>query len=154
MRNKKTDKPAEVKALEILSYKMRSERELREKLVGYEYPPEDVEKAVEYVKSYGYINDSRYAEQYVASRGKQKGRSLLRMELIRKGIDPEDAEKALDSMEESEEDTAYELILKKAGDPHFPDEKEYARIYRFLAGRGFKSSDISRALRRYKNEAE
>lgn len=154
MKSKASNKPAEVKALEILSYRMRSEKELRGKLEEYGYLPEEIEKAVEYVKSYGYVNDARYAEQYVASRGKQKGRSLLRMELIKKGIDPEEAENALDAVETSEEDTAYALLLKKAGEPHPLEEKEYARLYRFLAGRGFQRGAVYSALRRYKNEAE
>ena len=151
--NKKPDKPAEVKALELLSFKMRTVKELRDKLEGYGYTPEETGRAIEYARSYGYINDAAYAEQYVASRGGRKGRQMLRTELIRKGISPEEADRALETLETDEDETAYALLLQKAGEPHMTDEKEYARLYRFLAGRGFSGGAVYNALKRYKNEA-
>ena len=156
MRTKKnkSSKPAEVKSLEILSFRMRSEKELRDKLAGYEYSPEEVEKALQYVKSYGYINDEAYAEQYVASRSSQKGRTALRLELLKKGIPSDKIEAALETLEVSEEDTAYELLIKKAGEPHELEEKEFAKLYRFLMGRGFSGSTSYSVLKRYKNGAE
>jgi regulatory protein len=152
--NRSSDKTAEVKALEILSFKMRSEKELHDKLVSYGYSEDEIVQAIAYVKSYGYVNDEKYAEQYVASRGKQKGRSLIRMELLKKGISPDAADRALEMLETDEDDTAYELLLKKAGEPHSIEEKEHARLYRFLAGRGFSNGAVYSALKRYKNEAE
>ena len=66
-RNKKTNKTAEQKALEILNYCMRSESELREKLSKFEnFSKDDIDRAIEYVSYYGYLNDTVYAELYVA----------------------------------------------------------------------------------------
>ena len=72
-RNKKTNKTAEQKALEILNYCMRSESELREKLSQFEnFSKDDIDRAIEYVSYYGYLNDTVYAELYVSSRAGRK----------------------------------------------------------------------------------
>lgn len=153
-KSKKTSKSPELKAMELLSFKMRSEKELREKLAEYEYSPEEIETGIAYVKSYGYLNDSVYAEQYVMSKGRQKGRMAIRIELSRKGIADEQIEEALAALEEDEEDVIYPLLVKKAGEPHALEEKEYAKLFRFCAGRGFKSGAIHKALKKYTDAAE
>ena len=48
-------------AMNLLVKMDRTERELREKLKKNGYPAEVSRKAVDYVKSYGYIDDARYA---------------------------------------------------------------------------------------------
>ena len=144
------NKSAKEKALELLNFKMRSEKELSDKLEEYGYEKQEIGGALSYVKSYGYINDAVYAEQYVASKGKQKGRAALKRELLNKGIDPEEIERAIDTLEEAEEDTAYWLLIKKAGPPHKLEEREHARLCRFLISRGFSSGAVYDALKRYK----
>lgn len=146
---KKTNKTADVKALELLNYKMRSEKELKDKLAEYDFEQSEIDEAVEYARSFGYLNDERYAETYVLSRGSQKGRAFIKRELIQKGISPEIIDEALDSVEEEEDEICYQLLLKKAGQPHELSDKEYGKLYRFLAGRGFKSSAVYSALKKY-----
>ena len=60
---------AKRRALHILERSDRTEQELRDKLAK-NYLPEVVDAAVEYVKSYHYIDDHRYAVNYLNSRGK------------------------------------------------------------------------------------
>ena len=152
-RNKKTNKTAEQKALEILNYCMRSESELREKLSQFEnFSKDDIDRAIEYVSYYGYLNDTVYAELYVSSRAGRKGRSAIKTELLRKGISQENIDAALETIEEPEEDIAYSLLIQKAGEPHKAEEKEYAKLCRFLAGRGFSGSAAYTALKKYTDE--
>ena len=50
---------AKLKALRLLERIDRTEAQLREKLLQAEFDSEMVEKAIAYVKSFGYINDER-----------------------------------------------------------------------------------------------
>ena len=148
----KKNKSASVKAMELLLYKSRTEKELRDKLLEKEYSEEEADEAIRYVKSYGYINNEAYAEQYVSLRAKEKGRSLLKTELKRKGIEESQIEEALSGIEDDEEQIIYELIRKRAGEPHDLDEKEYRRLFGYCARRGFSGSKIHKALNEYKTE--
>jgi regulatory protein len=45
-----------------------TERELKNKLREAGYPECIIDKTLDYVKSYGYINDSRYAANFIRAR--------------------------------------------------------------------------------------
>ena len=58
-------KRAKKRAMHLLEKMDRTESNLREKLRMNGYPQELVDEAVDYVKRYHYIDDRRYAENYV-----------------------------------------------------------------------------------------
>ena len=151
---KDVDKSAVLKAMELLLYKSRTEKELRDRLAEKEYSEEEIEAAVQYVSRFGYLNDEKYADQYVDLRKNQKGKSALRMELRRKGIADETIEAVLEGIEEEEEDVIYSLLLRRGGEPHPLDEKEYRRLYGYCARRGFSAGQIHKALQRYRTDGE
>ena len=140
---------AKDKALSLLNYRMRTEKELKSKLIAAEFSEEAADEAVEYVKSFGYLDDRTYADQYVASRRAAKGDIVLRRELREKGVDEEIISEVLKENETDPVETACALIVKKYGRPHALDEKEYRRAFGFLARRGFSSHDVFTALKRY-----
>ena len=65
---------AKLRALHLLEYMDRTEKGLRQKLEQSGYPTEVVDEAIRYVKSYGYIDDKRYADNYLRTRSNGKGR--------------------------------------------------------------------------------
>jgi regulatory protein len=148
------NKSATLKAMELLLYKSRTEKELTDKLLEKGYSEDEIKEAVRYVKSYGYLNDEAYVEQYVSLKAKEKGRSLLKMELKQKGVDESLIDEALMEIEDDEEQIIYDLIKKRAGEPRDLDEKEYRRLFAYCARRGFSGSKIHKALKQYKTEAE
>ena len=74
-------KEAEKKALRLLTVSDRTEYQLREKLREGDFPPEAIDAAVEYVRSYHYIDDGRYAEIFIRSKRSEKSIYEIRMEL-------------------------------------------------------------------------
>ncbi len=153
-KNKAADKPAKMRALEILNYKLRTEKELRGRLFEDGYDGDEIDEALEYVKGYGYVNDENYARLYAESKAALKGRRAIKTELEQRGIAAELIELALLELETDEEDAALGLLIKKAGEPHILKDKEYARLGRFLAGRGFSGSVLYGALKRYSMDVE
>lgn len=144
---------AREKAMDILLYRMRSEKELYQKLLEKGFPEEECADALAYVKSYGYVNDAEYARQYVSSRSMNKGRNVLRRELREKGIADEFIEEALEELPESDE-VIMRLLIKKCGEPHKLEEKEYRRVYAFLMRRGFSTSAVISTMNEYRRQGE
>ena len=135
------------RALHLLEQQDRTENNLREKLAKSDYPQELVEDAVEYVKSYGYIDDWRYASRYVRYHGIDKSRRYVYQELLKRGVDRDTARRAIEECYEGDEGEQIAALLRKREyDPETADEKERQRTYAFLMRRGFESSDVLSAL--------
>jgi len=137
-------------AMHILEFKTRTEQELRQKLKQKEFSEDQIEDAVEYVKSFGYINDRRYAETYILNRQQEKSCTKIIQELVQKGIDHSIAEEAWEEAcdsERSERDILREQMQKKLSGIEVPDEKQLRRVFAFFMRRGFKYDDIAAVVR-------
>lgn len=141
-------KRARRRTMHLLEKMDRTEAQIREKLRQGFYPEEIIEDAVAYVKGYHYLDDSRYAENYVRNQREKKSRRKIQMELMAKGIDRELAEQTLE--EECQRENEQELILKWVEKKHYSaqtaDLKEKQRMYQFLMRKGFQSDDILHVL--------
>ncbi len=138
---------ARSRAMHLLVDQDRSVFELRKKLKDSGYPDEAVDEAIKYVDKYHYLDDERLALNYVRLNQNGKSEVVLRMSLKKKGI----ADDIIDNAIESEltlapDDMIIRLLKKRHYDRENADEKEKAKQYRFLVGKGFKSSDITKYL--------
>lgn len=142
-------KRAKKRAMHLLEKMDRTEQGLRQKLLEGEYPPDLVEEALAYVKSYHYVDDARYADCYVRLHGASKSRGKLLMELQQKGIAKELAERVLAEYEDERDETELirQLLQKRHYDPQEATPQEQRRMYGYLARRGFQSADICRAIK-------
>ena len=141
-------KRAKKRALHLLEQMDRSERKLREKLTQGGYPDCCVDAAIDYVKSFHYLDDYRFASTYVRYHQDSLSRRQLEQKLMTKGIGRDDINCAIDSEYTADEEKHIaKLLEKKHYDPDNCDEKEFRRIYQFLMRRGFKSSQILSAMR-------
>ena len=122
----------------------------REKLLQAEFSPELVEDAIAYVKSYGYVNDARYARTYISFRMESKSRQKILSELQMKGVDRQTALEAWEEMEELMEPDERAVLRKTIEKKYAPDteldEGQMRRLYGYLARRAFKYEDISHTL--------
>lgn len=139
---------ARKRALFLLEKMDRTEYQLYDKLLQNGYPKECVDAALEYVKSYHYIDDLRYARTYVRYHQQKKSRQRLKMDLIKKGVAKYIIEQALEEEFASDErEKIKELLEKRRYDAISADAKEQQRMYQFLLRRGYKSSDILGVMR-------
>ena len=143
---------AKRRALHLLEKQDRTEKNLRDKLLEGGLPPRAAEAAIEYVRSYHYIDDDRYGENYVRYHMEGKSKKRVMTDLIGRGMDPERAREITErDYEGNEEEMVLRLLQKKNYDPKSADEKEKMKIYRFLAGRGFSYEVIKSALEKTKD---
>lgn len=67
-------KRAKKRAMHLLEDMDRTESALREKLKAGQYPENAISGAIEYVRSFGYLDDARYAENFIMSRKDTKSK--------------------------------------------------------------------------------
>lgn len=142
---------ARKKAMKLLEYRDRTEKELHDRLIREGFDEEQTADALSYVRSFGYLSDRRFAENYIFFSLRKKSRQRILEELRRKGVSRETAEEAFLEAAGEEEHDERELILreirKKYPDGEVPDEKKQRSLYASLARRGFRHDDILSALR-------
>ncbi len=139
---------AKARTMHLLEKQDRTESNIRQKLREGGYPMEAIDEAVAYAASYHYVDDRRYAENYIYFHKDSKSCQRLKQDLLRKGIAKEVVEAALEEGYETDErGLIAELLAKKHYNPEEADQKERAKMYRFLASRGFSPGDIMDALR-------
>ncbi len=137
------------KAMYLLQSMDRTEYQLRRKLQECSYPEEVIEDAVQYVKGFHYIDDVRYARNYVEFRKERKSLKQLEQELYQKGVSREDFEEAVSELEvPEEEEQILAWIEKKQFHPETADQKETDRFLRFLLRKGYRISSIKQAFQK------
>jgi regulatory protein len=141
-------KRAKLRAMHLLTDMARSEKGLREKLRQGHYPEDIIEQAMDYVRSFGYLDDRKYAESFVLSRKESKSRKEIYAALLQKGVSAEQIQEVLDEVyaEEGEREAIRKLILKKHVDVLQANEEELHKLYGYLARKGFRYEEIRKAI--------
>ena len=139
---------AKKRAMHLLERMDRTEKQLYDKLLQNSYPQECIDNAILYVKKYHYIDDRRYASNYIRCYQDRKSRLRMQQDLLRKGVDRALIEEVLEEEFQADERIQIRSLLEKRGfDAAECDEKERQRCYQFLMRRGFKSCDILKVMR-------
>ncbi len=135
------------RGLYLLQKQDRTEANLRSKLKEGGYPAFVIDEAIAYIASFGYIDDMRYAASYIRFYQSSKSKQRIKQDLMAKGVPVDFIEECLESeYEEDELDMVLKLLEKKHYDSETATYQDKARLYRFLAGRGFSSDTIKKAL--------
>lgn len=139
------------KAIELLSRKPQSRKELERKLAQWEASEEETAAICDRMEELGYLNDAAYAAQVVRHyAAKGFGERKLRDELYRRGVPRDLWDEALEQAEDPAGAIDDFVAKKLAG--KIPDRKELKKVSDALARRGYSWSDISEALKRYETE--
>ncbi len=140
-------KRAVKRAMHLLEQTDRTERQLRDKLAEGGYPAECIEEAVLYVKRFRYLDDYRYACNYISFAQEKSSRRQIEGKLKQKGISGSLIERALEEEYDSDEtEKIKQLLVKRRFEPSCANVKEVQKTYRFLLRKGFRSRDILSAM--------
>ncbi len=147
-------KRAKSRTLHILDKADKTEKELREKLAGDLYPAEAIDAAVEAAKSGNFLNDERYASQYIYAKSGRKSRKQIKIFLENKGIEEHLIEKAFSAFDEEtseegedpEDALIKKLIRKRLPEGGEPDPETKQKLIKYLMGRGFEYGKVKRIL--------
>ena len=141
-------KRAKLRAMHLLESMDRTRAELERKLQAGEYPREAVEAALAYVESFGYLDDARYAENFIMSRKDSKSKREIKALLSQKGVSDDLICLAFEQCysEDSEEEAIRRILRKKKVDPERMEEQEYQKILGYLARKGFRYEVIRHVI--------
>lgn len=144
-------KRAKLRAMNLLKSREYTTRQLYDKLKGGEYPEEIIKEALDYVESFHYTDDLRYAVSYISGHETARSRRRIEQDLLNKGIDKATLELAWHEWEsqggvQDERSMIRELFRKRGYDPERADRKEMQRMGAFLMRRGFSGESIRKAL--------
>jgi len=141
-------------ALNFLSYRQRSEKEVRDKLNSKNISGSNIENVMNTLKELNYINDEQFAKLFLESKliKKPQGKRLIQMKLAGKGINKEIIESVLYELydEETELEKCKELLCKYIKKVKSTNETEVKRkCYQYLLSRGFENEFVKISIMSY-----
>ena len=143
-------KRATKRAMNLLQKRDYTEAKLREKLSEGLYPQESIDAAIEYVKSYHYLDDERYARDYITYHMPNKSKNRIVQDLSNKGIKKDILIPILEELYEDEdldpEASQIEALLQKKHYSKDLEYKEQQKIIAFILRRGFSLEKIKSVI--------
>lgn len=145
-------KRAKLRAMNLLTKREYTERQLCDRLKAGYYPQKVIEEALAYVAGFRYTDDLRYACDYIAGHEDTRSRRRIEQDLLGKGIDRATLDRAWAKWEEQggrqDEDAMIQTLLKKRGyDVEKAEMKERQKTYSFLVRKGFSGDAVRKALK-------
>ena len=141
-------KRAKLRAMHLLNDMDRTESQLREKLKANQYTEDVIDEAINYVKSFGYVNDSNFAKRFVDCRKEKKSKKEIYAALCNKGLSREMIDEAFEECYDRSDsrNAISELLRKKKYSPETATEKDKQKIFAFLMRKGFSYEDIRQVV--------
>ena len=145
---------AKEKALYLMEYRSRTEKELRDKLVPL-FGEAAADAAIERLSRLGLIDDRKYAREYAEQLILKKhfSRERAAFEMMKKGIDRDIADEALDETE-TEPGVQIRALLETKYSRCLGDEKGRNRAVNSLRAMGYRWYDIKEAMSEYCDDDE
>lgn len=137
-------------ALKLLGFRARTKKELRERLVGKKYEPDNIDDVLAKLTKINLVNDQKFAENYVRDKLSisRRGPRRIYFELIRRGVAKDIANHATKAIQKDEEiKTAQDLLQSR--------QRQWAKLdplarkrraVGLLSRRGFSPQTIHRLI--------
>ena len=139
------------RALRFLSYRARSEAEVRSKLARSGFPQRVIEATLSRLRSLKLVNDETFARSWAQTRAENRGYGPLRIkrELGQKGISQSLIGRVLQETfnQEEEKQRARKLLERRFRGEDLSDLKILRRAVDFLRRRGYRDSVIGEVVK-------
>ena len=139
------------KAIRFLGYRVRTEKEVFNKLKEKDFDKRVIKKTITKLKEMSYLSDQEFIETWVKDRiaNKPSGKRLISFELKQKGISEKIAKEKLDKLvSEKQEIKMAQKALDKAQTKYenLTGKEKNQKIASYLARRGFDWQTINMLL--------
>lgn len=148
-------KRAKLRAMNLLKARPYTVYQLSKKLKDGGYPEKIVNIAMDYVSSFGYVDDKAYAVAYIREQSEKRSRKEVSVKLISKGIQKEVIDAAFAEVygetdrcgrEESPELEVIVKALKKRGYSKDSTYEEKQKTLAYFYRRGFEIDLVYKAM--------
>lgn len=136
------------RALWMISSTPKSVKTIRNKLYEEDFSDYAIEKTVEFLKEYSFVDDEEFAKSLIRSAvRKNNSVSQIKQKLYQKGISKEEIESTIRSTRINEKEMALEVALKKYKSLYRKSEEEILRKIRYtLSYRSFSYDAVKYAM--------
>lgn len=143
--------------LGLLSKSFKPEKQIADKMREKGFEQEYIDKSIDMMKDYKYIDDSRYAKSFTSDslNFSKMGKNKIKNKLYQKGIDKETINETLNELVDDEQqfEAALELGKKKYPTIRETDSrKKNQKLTTFLQYRGFSFDIIKKVLYSLNND--
>lgn len=144
-------------AFKFLEKTMKTESQLRDKLLEKEFDQFTIDRVVLLLNEYKLLDDHRYALQFLTEKLRTRGLKKVTFELHQKGISKEVLNEVLETMDTGsiEDESCFKVADKKFREIQKKETDHYKqknKLYAFLAGKGYDYETINSVIRRVMDE--
>lgn len=139
------------KAIDYISRRLHSEKEVRSKLKLKGFRPVVIDRTIDKLKEYNYISDENFAAALVGS-SKNKSKREIEYILQTKGVPGDLANKYLSIISDDDELLSAETLAVKHMRGKDVNEKNLANLYAYLSRKGFAGDTIKIVLSKFKEQ--
>ena len=145
---------AKERAVWLLSRQDYSEQGLMRKLMDAAFCQPTSQKVCDFLKAGHYLDDARFAENFIRRKKNRSGSRKISMDLRYKGIERETADTALENLSPEEEvEAACKLAKKYLSSKSLEPQDAFRKCAAYLSRRGY-SWDTVKAAYRMAGQAE
>ena len=140
---------AKLKAMRLLAARDYTEKGFFDKLLRSGFSEEESRAALEYVKSFGYLDDLRYAMNYARCSVGVRSKKETERKLLEKGVPSELIDQAISeeySDDDVEDDLIRHLIHKRCRNLSSLDYAGHQKLLAYMYNKGFKMDRVKRIL--------
>lgn len=143
---------AKEKALKYLEYRSHSEKELSDKLKQKGASDQVICEVIEFLHEYKLVDDLEFAKKYAHDlvNLKKLGKSRIKTELFKKGINQEIINSVLYELPEEDEDVLFELVKKRIRGNL--EKKNFDKVMRYFIYKGYSPDKIKECIKRCEGE--
>ncbi len=140
-------------AFKYLGYKARTKYEVQQKLIEKEFPTEIIDRTINLLEQYGYIDDANYSKKFISEKINYRGygKHRIKYELKQKRVDEEIIDALLIDTYDDELEKAIKLASKKIKNKNI-DYKEKQKVIAYLQRRGYSFDIIKESIDSVLNE--
>lgn len=135
------------RVLFLLKDRDRTENEIRKKLREGFYPQEVIERIIDFLREYHFVDDLEYGRRYVQAYGTKRSKKRLEFDLQQKGLTQEQISVLLEEEEVCEDSQIKAFLRKKGYIPGSTPPKERAKLTAALVRKGFSYDVICQGFR-------
>ncbi|MDF2534947.1 MAG: recX [Bacillales bacterium] len=139
-------------AMNYISYRLRSEKEIKTYLKEQDYEEEIIAESVTRLKHYGYLDDLKFAQAYVRNEMNVsgKGPSEIKKVLFDRGISLQLQEEALKEYPvELQFENAMKWVRKSFRKQRTSYREAYQKTFQFILNKGFSIEQAKSAISEY-----
>ncbi len=145
---------AKERALFLIQKAEQTTGEIRKKLKRNYYTDDMIEKVIDFLKEYKFVDDERYIQQYISFKEKKYSIRVMKEKLLQKGVSKELLDSIVEKQDNHEEELILRIIEKKQKNRPIVSYEERNKLIQHLLYKGFSYSMVKEVVEKYQKKQE